>query len=334
MKPNNLSALIERFDLFSEHSSFLCVNPPAGTVLPEHCAAWSIYAHHDHPRGELDQLSATLELAKNSTNKPEAVVVFLTKEKALLLFLFAQLAATLEVGTPIYLVGENDAGIKSWVKKAIPQFAPFVKLTSGNHCQLLSTSLEAPATFSIEDYLTRETLVCPEGDIESQFLPGVFGHGRLDKGTELLLAHMPASVRGDILDFGCGSGVISHWLSRHRQPRSLTAVDISTLAKIATERSLAELTVPHKVVLSDGLQQVTGSYDWLITNPPFHQGKQHNYEMTRRFIVEAKGYLKPRGRLLMVANSFLPWPEFLKEHFRNTEVLVETRQYRVTLSSV
>jgi 16S rRNA (guanine1207-N2)-methyltransferase len=56
--------------------------------------------------------------------------------------------------------------------------------------------------------------------------------------------------------------------------------------------------------VSSGL---TGTYDAVVMNPPFHRGQQTEVDLGRGFIRAAAAALKRGGRLFMVANRQLPY---------------------------
>jgi 16S rRNA (guanine1207-N2)-methyltransferase len=60
-------------------------------------------------------------------------------------------------------------------------------------------------------------------------LPGVFSHGRLDRGTELLLEHLDKLPSGHLLDFGCGAGVLGAAVKR-RYPHNPATLDVDAFA--------------------------------------------------------------------------------------------------------
>src|SRR5690606_39356015 len=62
-------------------------------------------------------------------------------------------------------------------------------------------------------------------------------------------------------------------------------------------------------------EQVRYRYDFIVMNPPFHQGREAEPDMGRRIIKAAAVALKPGGRLLMVANRQLPYERTLAEVF-------------------
>ncbi len=66
----------------------------------------------------------------------------------------------------------------------------------------------APEAKSLESLAQTYELPLAEGPLKVISLPGVFSHGRLDRGSALLLEHLDKLPSGHLLDFGCGAGVL------------------------------------------------------------------------------------------------------------------------------
>ncbi|MGN6032824.1 MAG: class I SAM-dependent methyltransferase, partial [Thermomicrobiales bacterium] len=73
-------------------------------------------------------------------------------------------------------------------------------------------------------------------------------------------------------------------------------------------------------------------FDLIVSNPPFHQGKAVDYGMPQRLIGEAPVHLVPDGRLVIVANAFLPYERLLEDRFRVVKELANTRRFKVLLA--
>lgn len=338
MSSDNSWRLLVRQNLPEQYSALFFVNPPADLDVTAPNASWHIYAHQSiyTDTGQLKTnhfVGAFLPSQHLQwQTSHQAVVVFLPKEKSLARFLFAQLAQQLPLHTPCYIVGANDSGIRALAKLSIPGFAPLEKYASGHHCQLLRTQLLNQQDFVAKDTLNFVNLNTPITATPTYFLPGVFGENKLDAGTELLLQHLPQKISGQVLDFGCGSGVISHWLCSHRSPSQLIATDLSSLAQVAAHHTLAPYQEIAEVRLSDGFQQINERFHWIISNPPFHQGKRTDYQITTNFIKTLKQHLQPAGRVLIVANRFLPWPNLLQEEFSQVTTLAQNNRFTLTLA--
>ena len=134
-------------------------------------------------------------------------------------------------------------------------------------------------------------------DLVFQTDAGVFSRGEVDTGTRLLLEALPEEMHGDILDLGCGWGVIGISIARKWPETTVTLADVNTralrLSAENAERNRAEVICAE----SDGLAAFKGkTFDAVVTNPPIRAGKQVIYRM----FADAAACLKPEGALYLV----------------------------------
>src|SRR5690606_27469136 len=127
------------------------------------------------------------------TQMPEgdyrAAVLFLPKSRELTDYVLQALASRL-AGKPLYLVGEKRGGIERAAKQLAAYGKPR-KLDSARHCQLWCVDVEqAPPVPDLHALAQSYTLPVVDGALEIITLPGVFAHGRLDRGSALLLEHL------------------------------------------------------------------------------------------------------------------------------------------------
>lgn len=73
----------------------------------------------------------------------------------------------------------------------------------------------------------------------------------------------------DILDLGCGSGVIGLTLEKKVSTNSVDLVDISKEALEVTHKNCGNLNSKATLIESDFLEKVTKQYDVIISNPPY-----------------------------------------------------------------
>lgn len=287
--------------------------------------ALSHFFHYGHFRRFGD---ARAQFSAEISQRARDVVLYVPKEKALAHMLLDNLAACLQSDDTLYLVGDNRGGIKALAKKLPAPWAPAQKIASGNHCVLFSCQLtQAGKVFSTDTYASQFQV--PPHDLSVVNLPGVFSHQRLDAGTELLLQHLPASLSGQVLDFACGSGVVGAALQQRFPIDKLTCSDVNAFALRATELTLQANQQQGEIVASDGLQHIDARFDWIVSNPPFHTGKKTDYEIARQFFADAPQHLRPGGRLLIVANSFLPYPDLLRQSFSQVTEHINNGRFRV-----
>ena len=128
---------------------------------------------------------------------------------------------------------------------------------------------------------------------------GVFCKDRLDYGTRLLLENIPWNeVDGEILDVGCGYGPIGI-IAGKLTGKSVTMCDVNRRALHLAERNVKENKIDAKVIESNCYENITGTFDSIITNPPIRAGKKIVYEI----LFGAKEHLKDDGNLYLVIHK-------------------------------
>ncbi len=162
---------------------------------------------------------------------------------------------------------------------------------------------------------------------EFQTYSNTFSNGRLDKGTEVLLKHLPKDLSGRVIDLGCGYGPISRFISDNCESvNELCAVDVSRMAAMSTKENVPKA----KVFWGDGVMRFDDeSFDAVVSNPPFHLDNKFSVAMGLRLITQVKMKLKPRGKFIMVANSGLNYGPYLERYFKKVRVISNDRRYTV-----
>ncbi len=159
---------------------------------------------------------------------------------------------------------------------------------------------------------------------------GVFSKNHVDIATSFLLKTIYDEVQGDILDVGCGYGVIGITLAKSEKVKSVTMLDVNHRALELSKRNAIKNKVDSKIeiVESDGFQKISEGYDAIITNPPIRAGKSVIYQMYE----DAKNHLKVGGALYIVINKKHGAPStitFLHNLFGNCEVLDKKTGFNV-----
>jgi 16S rRNA (guanine1207-N2)-methyltransferase len=256
-------------------------------------------------------------------------VLFAPKEKELIEYLLGWIAERVQPSGRVLVAGENRAGIRS--VKAILEgtVGPVTGHRSARHSVIWeavrSEEVSPPRSFR------REFEVDVAGTkLRVVSYPGVFSHGELDPGTRFLLEALDRPRFRRALDWGCGSGAIGSYLQLLRPEASVDLVDSHAMA-LRSARETLEMNQlsPERVAASDGFSDVRGTFDLIVTNPPFHAGVKTELSVTERMIRESGRFLVPGGRLVLVANAFLRYPAVLRESFSEVRVLAENGSYRV-----
>ncbi len=129
---------------------------------------------------------------------------------------------------------------------------------------------------------------------------------------------MLSEDRRDVLDLCCGSGCIGIALAALGGAR-VTAADLSADALSMTERNARRNDVSVRTVQSDLLENVEGTFDLIVSNPPYLSkaemdardeslrfepalalfGGEDGLDFYRRIAAKYRRYLKPGGALLL-----------------------------------
>lgn len=178
----------------------------------------------------------------------------------------------------------------------------------------------------------------PQTIADGRFLsrPGLFAWDRIDAASALLAAQLPADLAGRGADLGAGYGYLaSEVLARCARVDALDLFEAEAraleLARLNLDRIAAtrEQPVALHYFWHDVTRGLPHRYDFIVTNPPFHQGRADEPELGRRFIRAAAQALTPQGRLLLVANRHLPYEQTMKESFAQTQVLADAQGFKV-----
>ncbi|MCW8906559.1 MAG: methyltransferase [Sedimenticola sp.] len=170
-------------------------------------------------------------------------------------------------------------------------------------------------------------------DLELVNHANVFSRDRLDIGTRLFIQHIPTDpALRDIVDLGCGNGVVGTLAARANPGASIHFLDESVMA-LASARATyrgAGLANPASFTLGDalgGLEQ--GSADLILCNPPFHQGQVVGDEIAWRMFSQSRRALRPGGELRIVGNRHLNYHVKLKRLFGNVKQVAANRKFVV-----
>ena len=252
----------------------------------------------------------------------DTVILLWPKAKQLGLTLVSLIAAS---HNGCYVAGANDSGGKS-IGKACKDLAEDTeKVDSARHCSLWHLQLKEQNSFN---WLKFAASFSHNGN-SYMTLPGVFNHGSLDKGTAILLEHVPAPAHGRLLDLGCGSGVIGLSMKAVSPALEVTLADIDAMAIRSAQLNSARLNLAADIIASDGLNNIDGRFDYIFSNPPFHQGKQTDYEFARRLFSESRQHLTADGQLWIVANRHLAYQDLAAESFAQVELMAQEQGFKL-----
>lgn len=163
--------------------------------------------------------------------------------------------------------------------------------------------------------------------LEAWSQPGVFAWDRVDAGSALLASHMPA-LKGEGVDLGCGYGALSTVVLRSPAVTKLKMVDLDRRAIRAARENIQDERA--KVWWSDARTlEAGGDKDFVVSNPPFHDGGAEDRRLGQAFIRKAAELLKKGGVAWIVANRHLPYEAELNAAFKRVRLVADSGGYKL-----
>lgn len=185
---------------------------------------------------------------------------------------------------------------------------------------------DTPHDIGIINYSVKDTVLKLNTD------SGVFSKKKIDFGSDLIIQSIPL-LPGNILDIGCGYGVIGISLALLNPSSIVTMVDINERAVDLTSKNIRLNGITNATVLqSDGFSNVSGRFEAIVSNPPIRTGKKVIYPIFQNSI----SYLNPGGAIYLViqkkqgANSAI---DLLKSVYGNCEVINKKGGYWIIKST-
>jgi 16S rRNA (guanine1207-N2)-methyltransferase len=276
-------------------------------------------------------LQAGFETVAHLDGRFQAGLILLTKHKAENRANMARAWDLLEPGGVLVCCGANALGAASHEREAKRVFG----LTG-------SLSKHQARTF----WMVRDDSMAPAEWLEAASpkpvegcglvaRAGCFSSDHVDKGSCLLLDCLPEGVAGRVADLGAGWGYLSSDILR-RFPL-VTGIDLFEAETLALEDARTNLESDsraafHWLDVGAGLPKCN-PYDWIISNPPFHEGRKADPAIGQGFITAAWKAIRRRGKFVLVANRSLPYEAELRRRFREVTLLREADGFKVYLAS-
>ena len=248
----------------------------------------------------------------------------------------------------LILLGAKNEGIKTYASKAADYFNSRATVAKhGNYYLATICKNKASPSDAASRLLPLKTpyeslsleVSCDDNKLYSK--PGLFGWNKIDRGSALLAQHLNEFFAGfatppsTLLDLGCGYGYLSVMAAQTQEKANLKIVasDNCAAAIIACRKNFAAFNIAGEVIADDCASNITGTFDALICNPPFHQGFKTDSRLTEKFLKSAAQHLKHSGRALFVVNQFVPLEKIAQSCFAHSEKIVETNGFKLVVLS-
>lgn len=156
--------------------------------------------------------------------------------------------------------------------------------------------------------------------------PGVFSHRSLDLGSRALLEAMHVETGMQVLDLGCGAGVVSVAAATRADGVTVHGVDSNPRAIECTLKSAAlnELTTISAELSHDGSTTRETRFDLVVGNPPYYS----HYRIADIFVRAAQRSVRPGGIVQMVTKAPDWFVARMSQLFADVRT-VERRGYQV-----
>ena len=158
--------------------------------------------------------------------------------------------------------------------------------------------------------------------------PGLFAWDRLDPGSALLLDPAP-DFSGRGADLGCGMGVLARAVLASPNVTELTLIDLDRRAVDVARRNIDDARVAFMQFDLRAAVPDVKDLDFVVMNPPFHEGGGEDRYLGQAFIATAAAMLKRGGVCRLVANIALPYEAILEQHFATVTPMARAKGYKV-----
>lgn len=272
----------------------------------------------------------------------DAALIRLPRSKQAFDFTLDACLTRLRPGARVLVYGAKDEGIASVPGRMEEVLDDVYTEATGKRCRVQVGRARSTGSAALEDWREVETVELPGGGRDWVSYPGTFARGGLDPGTALLLEHLPSADElapageaapggedgpghaGAVVDFAAGTGVIAAALvERHPE------VAVAMVEPDAAARAAARENVPGAEFLHPPYWHTEGPYRAIVSNPPYHVGKEETLDVIEELIWKAEEALMPGGELRIVVQRRLPVEEMLRDGFNDVEIVADGGPYRI-----
>ena len=234
----------------------------------------------------------------------------------------------LTIGAPFTVLAHKDKG-GSRLAQELRDFGCTVSEDARQHYRICTTTRPEFLGATDEARTAGAPQIVPATGLWSQ--PGVFSWNRLDPGSALLLDHVPA-LSGRGADIGCGVGTLALRVLQTPEVAQLTLIDIDRRALEAAQNNISDARVAFRWLDLRQNAPDLRDLDFVVMNPPFHDGGMEDKSLGLRFVQVASDLLRKGGRCWLTANRHLPYEGLMHQLFKTVELRHENETYKIYMA--
>jgi 16S rRNA (guanine1207-N2)-methyltransferase len=274
----------------------------------------------------------------NSLEAPEGVfdliLIKVPKTLALLEDELIRLRPNLTQATKIIVAGMIKALPASVWKCLERLIGPTTTSLARKKARLIFTQLDSNLPQPVNPYPVRYQLEGTDFTISNH--ANVFSRDSLDIGTRFFLQHIPVCQGTcEIIDLGCGNGVVGLMAATINPQATLHFVDESFMAVASAQQNFLALGTGRRASfkVGDGLTDFNKhSADLILCNPPFHQQYAIGDQIAQNMFRQARNVLRANGELWVIGNRHLNYPIELKKLFGNCTMVAANAKFVIAKS--
>ncbi|NOT13230.1 MAG: methyltransferase [Methylococcaceae bacterium] len=162
----------------------------------------------------------------------------------------------------------------------------------------------------------------------------VFSREKLDIGTRFFLQHLPSKPGAkDIIDLGCGNGLVGLVAAERNPLATLHFVDESYMAVASAHENFNRAFGQERIAtfsVGDGLSDfASNSADLILCNPPFHQQNTIGDQIAISMFKQSRRVLRKNGELWVIGNRHLKYQQPLARLFGRCSVVGGNSKFEI-----
>lgn len=239
------------------------------------------------------------------------------------------------------LLSENSSVIVAGMAKSVPSavwkilekiIGPTQTLPAVKKAKIIHVTVDMELSLPPNPYPVKWKLEGSDYSVTNH--ANVFSREKLDIGTRFLLQHLPQTEgAGDIIDLGCGNGVLGLMAASQNEQAIVHFVDESYMAVESARinfQQLADDVMPATFHVSNDLADFASqSSDLIICNPPFHQQQAVGDSVAVSMFKGSARVLRTGGELWVIGNRHLAYHKKLQRYFSSVELVASSPKFVV-----